>query len=113
MASQFSRPGKPIDSARVKSLNERLRQECLNAYCYLSLEAAGTKIGAWRTDRDESRPRSALDWATPARFARRCRLPLATATGEEPEVPTSEQYWIGCRVDPTPPADRHVNGHSQ
>ena len=88
----FSRPGKPTDNARVESFNGRLRQECLNAHWFLSLDDARAKIGAWRDDYNESRPHSALDWATPAEFARRCRLQPATAIPEEPEVSTSERY---------------------
>jgi putative transposase len=88
----FSRPGKPTDNARVESFNGRLRQECLNAHWFLSMEDARDKIAAWRTYYNESRPHSALDWATPAEFARNCRLEPAIAIPEEPEVPTSERY---------------------
>ena len=68
----FSRPGKPTDNAAVESFNGRLRQECLNAHWFLSLADAKAKIEAWRQDYNESRPHSALEWATPAEFARRC-----------------------------------------
>jgi putative transposase len=88
----FSRPGKPTGTARVESFYGRLRQECLNAHWFLLLDDAKAKIGAWRDDYNETRPHSALDWATPAESARRCRLPSATAIPEEPEVPTSERY---------------------
>ena len=88
----FSRPGKPTDNARVESFNGRLRQECLNAHWFLSMDDARDKIAAWRTYYNESRPHSALDWATPAEFARNCRLEPAIAIPEEPEVPTSERY---------------------
>jgi putative transposase len=88
----FSRPGKPTDNARVESFNGRLRQECLNANWFLSLDDAKAKIGAWRTYYNESRPHSALDWSTPAEFARRCGLQVTSAIPEEPEVPTSERY---------------------
>lgn len=69
----FSRPGKPTDNANVESFNGRLRQECLNENWFMSLEDAVAKISAWRTYYNESRPHSALDWATPAEFARRCK----------------------------------------
>ena len=36
----LSRPGKPTDNAKVESFNGRLRQECLNAHWFLSLEDA-------------------------------------------------------------------------
>jgi putative transposase len=85
----FSRPGKPTDNARVESFNGRLRQECLNANWFLSPDDAKAKIGAWRTYYNESRPHSALDWLTPAEFARRCGLQAATVIPEKPEISTS------------------------
>jgi putative transposase len=88
----FSRPAKPTDNARVESFNGRLRQECLNAHWFLSMDDARDKIAAWRTYYNESRPHSALTWATPAEFARNCRLEPAIVIAEEPEVPTSERY---------------------
>lgn len=88
----FSRPGKPTDNARVESFNGRLRKECLNAQWFMSLTDAQEKIEAWRREYNESRPHSALDWATPAEFARRCALQGASAIPEEPEISTSERY---------------------
>jgi putative transposase len=88
----FSRPGKPTDNAAVESFDGRLRQECLNANWFLSLADARAKIAAWRADYNEKRPHSALQWATPAEFARRCCLQAATAMSEEPEVRTFERY---------------------
>ncbi|SFO45029.1 putative transposase, partial [Nitrosospira briensis] len=66
----FSRPGKPTDNVKVESFNGRLRQECLNAHWFLSLEDARHKIDEWRQYYNETRPHSALQWATPAEFAR-------------------------------------------
>lgn len=57
----FSRPGKPTDNANVESFNGRLRQECLNATWFMSLDDARGKIEAWRQYYNESRPHSALD----------------------------------------------------
>lgn len=85
----FSRPGKPTDNARVESFNGRLRQECPNANWFLSLDDAKAKIGAWRTYYNESRPHSALDWATPTEFARRCGLQAASTILKEPQISTS------------------------
>jgi hypothetical protein len=65
----FSRPGKPTDNARVESFNGRLRQECLNAHWFLSLDDATAKISAWKRYYNESRPHSSLQWDTPAEFA--------------------------------------------
>ena len=48
--------GKPTDNAFVESFNGRLRDECLNTHWFLSLDDAGSKIEAWRTDFNETRP---------------------------------------------------------
>jgi len=65
----FSRPGRPIDNAFVESFNGRLREECLNAHWFLSLDDARAKIEAWRQFYNESRPHSALGDRTPREFA--------------------------------------------
>ena len=88
----FSRPGKPTDNARVESFNGRLRQECLNAHWFLSMDDAKAKIGAWRRDYNENRPHSALGWIPPAEFARRDRSKPAPAIAVKPEVSSSERY---------------------
>ena len=88
----FSRPGKPTDNANVESFHGRLRQECLNATWFMSLEDAKGKIAAWREYYNESRPHSALDWAAPAEFARRWWQLPASANSEKAETSTSERY---------------------
>ena len=65
----FSRPGRPIDNAFVESFNGRLREECLNAHWFLSLDDARDKIEAWRRFYNESRPHSSLGDRTPCEFA--------------------------------------------
>lgn len=67
----FSRPGKPTDNAFIESFNGRLRQECLNAHWFLSLDDAKLKIEAWRREYNEIRPHSSLDWMTPAEYAQK------------------------------------------
>ena len=67
----FSRPGKPTDNAKIESFNGRLRQECLNLHWFLSLDDAKEKIEAWRQYYNETRPHSALQWESPAHFARK------------------------------------------
>jgi putative transposase len=42
----------------VASFNGRMRQECLNANSFSSLDDAKGMIGAWRTYCSESRPHS-------------------------------------------------------
>ena len=80
----FSRPGRPIDNAKVESFNGRLRQECLNAHWFLSLADAQRKIEAWRQYYNEARPHSALGWLPPAEFTRQHGARPALASEEEP-----------------------------
>ena len=88
----FSRPGKPTDNAHIEAFNGRLRQECLNQHWFLSLADAQTKIEAWRIAYNESRPHGALEWATPAEFALRCREAVNVIDSKEREISTSAQF---------------------
>jgi putative transposase len=88
----FSRPGRPIDNAKIESFNGRLRTECLNAHWFLSLTDAKLKIEAWRRYYNEVRPHTALEWQAPAEFARCSGLEPATTDRTEPEISFSERY---------------------
>lgn len=77
----FSRPGRPTDNAKIESFNGRLREECLNAHWFLSLEDARSKIEAWRSFYNEMRPHTALKWLTPLEFARKAGQPTANEAG--------------------------------
>ncbi|KHK49130.1 transposase [Ralstonia sp. A12] len=88
----FSWPGTPTDNAKVESFNGRFRQECLNEHWFLSLEDARSKIADWRRYYNESRPHSALQWATPAEFARQARKNASTDDSTTPEISTSARY---------------------
>jgi putative transposase len=61
----FSRSGKPTDTASVKSFNGNFRAECLNAHWFLSVDDAQRRFEDWRGDYKEERPHSALDNFTP------------------------------------------------
>jgi putative transposase len=65
----FSRPGKPTDNAFVESFNGSLRDECLNANWFESIEEAKATIEAWRVEYNESRPHQALGHLTPREFS--------------------------------------------
>ncbi len=87
----FSRPGKPTDNAKIESFNGRLRQECLNLHWFLSLDDAKAKIEAWRQYYNETRPHSALQWESPAHFARKS-LPKASSEAKlESEISTEDR----------------------
>ena len=80
----FSRPGKPTDNAYVESFNGRLREECLNANWFLSLEDAQSKIEAWRQEYNVSRPHTVLGHVPPAEFASRDGASPVPAGSPEP-----------------------------
>lgn len=88
----FSRPGKPTDNAHIEAFNGRLRQECLNQHWFLSLHDARSKIEDWRQMYNESRPHGALDWLTPAEFARQCWAGQESKTTKEPKNSTLERH---------------------
>ena len=69
----YIRPGKPIENAFIESFNGRLRDECLNANIFFSVEDAQKKLDAWREDYNHKRPHSAIGNKTPAEFAGRYR----------------------------------------
>jgi putative transposase len=67
----FIRPGKPTENGHIESFNGRLRDECLNTHCFLSIRDAQSLIEAWREDYNHYRPHSSIGNLTPREFARR------------------------------------------
>ena len=67
---EFIQPGKPVQNAYVESFNGRLRDECLNANWFTSLQDARRKVEAWRRDYNQQRPHSSLNYLPPEEFAR-------------------------------------------
>lgn len=56
----FSRPGKPTDSAYIEAFNGRFRAECLNTHWFLTLADAREKLEKWRRYYNEDRPHGAI-----------------------------------------------------
>lgn len=71
IALDFIRPGKPVENGFIESFNGKLRDECLNANEFLSIEDARCKIEAWRIDYNLHRPHTSLGQLSPAEFLRR------------------------------------------
>ena len=67
---EFIRPGKPVENAFIESFNGRLRDECLNANLFFSIDDARYKLEAWRLDYNTRRPHSSIADRTPSEFAR-------------------------------------------
>lgn len=56
----FSRPGKPTDTAFIESFNGKFRTECLNTHWFMRLDHARLKMEDWRQDYNTVRPHSAI-----------------------------------------------------
>lgn len=67
--------GKPMQNGFFESFNGRMRDELLNETMFRNLTHARIVIAAWAADYNTARPHSALDYRTPADYART----LATA----------------------------------
>jgi putative transposase len=65
----FIAPGSPWENPYIESFNSRLRDELLNAELFTSLLEAQWLATTWRTEYNEERPHSGLDYMTPAEFA--------------------------------------------
>lgn len=68
-------PGKPMQNGFVESFNGPMSDEMLNETMFRNLAHARAVITAWAADYNTERPHSALDYETPADYARA----LATA----------------------------------
>ena len=66
---EFSRPGKPTDNAFIESLNNRVRQELLNANWFESLDELRVAARHWRQQYNAFHPHSSLGNLTPLEFA--------------------------------------------
>jgi putative transposase len=61
-------PGKPMQNGHVESFHGRLRDECLNASWFRTLNDVRCTLAAWREDYNCERPHSSLDYRTPQQF---------------------------------------------
>lgn len=61
----FITPGKPCENGFIESFNGRLRDECLQAEIFRTLEEAQFKISLWQKDYNCVRPHTSLKDQTP------------------------------------------------
>ena len=72
----FITPGSPWENAYIESFNGRLREECLNRYCFENGQEAQQILESWRQDYNLERPHSSLGYLTPSEFASQVILSL-------------------------------------
>ncbi len=70
-------PGKPMQNGFVESFNGRMRDELLNETMFRNLAHARAVVAAWAADYNTERPHSALDYQTPADYARALTTAIA------------------------------------
>ena len=85
-------PGRPMQNGHVESFHGRLRDECLNASWFRTMNDVRYTLAAWREEYNCDRPHSALDYRTPMEFKlalegsrAMARLPSPTATSNTTE----------------------------
>jgi putative transposase len=63
-------PGRPMQNGHVESFHGRLRDECLNANWFRTLNYVRRTLDNWRLEYNCERPHSSLAYRTPAEFSR-------------------------------------------
>jgi putative transposase len=61
-------PGRPMQNGHVESFHGRLRDECLNATWFRTLNDVRCTLATWREEYNCERPHSSLDYRTPNQF---------------------------------------------
>lgn len=61
-------PGKPQQNGFTESLNDKIRNECLNEHWFCNLDEARRIVEDWRQDYNGVRPHSSLGYITPEEF---------------------------------------------
>jgi putative transposase len=61
-------PGRPMQNGHVESFHGRLRDECLNASWFRTLNDVRSTLASWRREYNCERPHSSLDYRTPEEF---------------------------------------------
>jgi putative transposase len=64
-------PGRPMQNGHVESFHGRLRDECLNASWFRTLNDVRSTLASWRHEYNCERPHSSLDYRTPEEFRQR------------------------------------------
>ena len=69
VSTLFIEPGSPWENPYIESFNGRLRDELLDAELFTSLREGQWLAETWRTEYNDARPHSGLDYQTPTEFA--------------------------------------------
>jgi putative transposase len=100
-------PGRPMQNGHVESFHGRLRDECLNASWFRTLNDVRQTLEQWREEYNCDRPHSALAYRTPREFS------IALACGDvesKPRFPHPHRpdYDGGCQIYSQPKQNRET-----
>ncbi|WP_114208362.1 integrase core domain-containing protein [Acidisarcina polymorpha] len=96
-------PGRPMQNGHVESFHGRLRDECLNASWFRTLNDVRNTLASWRQEYNWERPHSSLGYQTPEQF--RQRAGYANVEGQ-PRLPHLHSHHGGYGVFPKPNLNR-------
>ena len=95
-------PGRPMQNGHVESFHGRLRDECLNASWFRTLNDVRCTLATRREEYNCERPHSSLDYRTPQEFRQQSgyadveseqRFPHPHSRGGDEIVSTPKQNW--------------------
>jgi transposase InsO family protein len=69
-------PGRPMQNGHVESFHGRLRDECLNATWFRTLNDVRCTLATWREEYNCERPHSSLDYRTPQEFRQQLAMQM-------------------------------------
>jgi len=102
-------PGKPMQNGHVESFHGRLRDECLNAHWFRTLQDVRRTLEGWRQEYNCERPHSALDYMTPEEFR---QTQDRGKDGDKPALENTNRFPLchrpdgGCEVSSKPNQNR-------
>jgi putative transposase len=96
-------PGRPMQNGHVESFHGRLRDECLNASWFRTLNDVRNTLASWRQEYNWERPHSSLGYQTPEQF--RQSAGYANVEGKE-RLPHLHSHDYGYGVSPKPKQNR-------
>jgi putative transposase len=81
--SIYIKPGSPWENAYIESFHDKLRDEFLNREIFANLLEARVLTESWRSDYNETRPHSSLEYQTPNRVAADFSSPMGEESSKE------------------------------
>jgi putative transposase len=100
-------PGRPMQNGHVESFHGRLRDECLNASWFRTLNDVRQTLEQWREEYNCERPHSSLAYRTPREFS----IALACGDVESKQPfphPHRPDYDGGCQIYSQPKQNRET-----